>query len=404
MESYGRFVIVILDGFGVGEMPDVEAVRPDDKGAFTCKHLFEKMQGLYLPTLERLGIVNITGFPLGTMKLSEKAITGKARLVHFGADTFFGHQEIMGTEPREVRCELFRDIIDKTESVLASNGFSVRRHTVEGQTLLIIDDVVTIADNIECDPGQAINVTAAIDDIPFERVQEIGRLVRSVTQTPRVISFGGRGVKLNDLIESIEVYDGRIGVNAPGSGVYNEDYHCIHLGYGVNAEVQAPTLIGRVGIPVFLLGKAADVVSNEFGTSISMVDTKEVLRTTLGLISENKTGFFCVNVQETDLCGHRENVEEYARVLEIADYWIGKIVEIMAEGDILVVMGDHGNDPTIGHPHHTREMVPLMIHSSREGLVGLGIRNTMADIAATACEYFSVSAPESGKSFLSEII
>ena len=36
----GKFVVIVLDGFGVGAMPDVPQVRPADCGANTCVHIF----------------------------------------------------------------------------------------------------------------------------------------------------------------------------------------------------------------------------------------------------------------------------------------------------------------------------------------------------------------------------
>ena len=44
------------------------------------------------------------------------------------------------------------------------------------------------------------------------------------------------------------------------------------MGYGVDPEVQIPTILGKSGLPVFLRGKVADVVTNNYGTSIPMVD------------------------------------------------------------------------------------------------------------------------------------
>ena len=38
----GKFVVIVLDGFGVGAMPDVPQVRPADCGANTCVHIFER--------------------------------------------------------------------------------------------------------------------------------------------------------------------------------------------------------------------------------------------------------------------------------------------------------------------------------------------------------------------------
>ena len=36
----GKFIIIVLDGFGAGQMADVPQVRPADLGANTCVHIF----------------------------------------------------------------------------------------------------------------------------------------------------------------------------------------------------------------------------------------------------------------------------------------------------------------------------------------------------------------------------
>ena len=91
-----RFIVIVLDSFGVGYMDDVPAVRPEDIGANTCKHILEKVTDLKLINLEKLGIMNALGEDIGLMKKSEYCTYGKSKLMHFGGDTFFGHQEIMG--------------------------------------------------------------------------------------------------------------------------------------------------------------------------------------------------------------------------------------------------------------------------------------------------------------------
>ena len=87
-------------------------------------------------------------------------------------------------------------------------------------------------------------------------------------------------------------------------------------------------------------------------------------------------------------------------LLLFSSSWIGKIRDALGEDDILIVQADHGNDPTIGHPHHTREMVPLMIHSAHSTPKNIGIRKTLSDVGATAADYFHSKAPENGTSFL----
>jgi len=396
----GKFIVIVLDGFGIGTMPDVLQVRPQDMGANTCMHIFERKPDLSLPTLERLGLANIIGQETPNLKYSKTATFGKAQLMHDGADTFFGHQEIMGTRPEKPFGEPIKNKLQLIMQTLQEHGYKVRLHAGVKEKLLVVEECLTVADNIECDPGQAFNITSALDDIEFSEVVKIGKLVRSVSVVPRVITFGGHGIHLDDILAAVEEHGEYIGVNAPASGVYNNDYHCVHLGYGVDPQVQIPTILGKAGVPVYLLGKVADVVINDYGTSYPMVDTRAVLEKTLELVHSVDSGFICTNVQETDLCGHRENVDAYAEKLQTADEVIGRILPQLKKEDILIVMADHGNDPTIGHPHHTREMVPLMIYSGSSSPKNVGVRSTLSDVGATVADYFHQPKPQNGKSFL----
>ena len=401
-----RFIVIVLDGFGVGEMDDVPLVRPADKGAATAQHILERTAAR-LPELERLGLYNVMG--CCPERQSPTATAGRCALKHFGADTFFGHQEIMGTMPFAPVKRAFYHDLPAVKAALLAAGHQVREAKCAGSTLLVVDEAVTIGDNIEADLGQAHNVTAALDLLPFERVVEIGGIVRSVVKVSRVIVFGGRGVSLEQLLAAREYkelcgehYDG---VNAPRSGVYQYDYQCVHLGYGVNPSVQLPTLLGARGIPVTLIGKVADIVANPNGRSIAVVDTAQAMQYTIDAMRSGAGGFICTNIQETDLCGHRMDTAAYAAKLSIADSYLAKITEMMQEDDVLVVMADHGNDPTVGHSRHTREYVPLLITGNKvQGGVNLGTRSTLADVGATAGEYLGVALPENGSSFLSDIL
>ncbi len=403
----GRFIVIVLDGFGVGYMEDAAVVRPADVGANTWRHIADRSPGLRLPRLEELGLMNIAGFETASMHACPTATWSKAALTHQGADTFWGHQEIMGTRPRQPVEEPFGIRLEATKEALEQSGYSVEVYTAsKGGRLLVVNGAVTVADNIECDPGQAVNVTSAIDDISFEEVVQIGRIVRRQVFVSRVIAFGGRGVHLPQMLSAIEENPaaGLIGVNAPASGVYNDDYHCVHMGYGVDPATQVATILPARGIPVFLVGKVADIVENPRPDhNYSLVPTPQVMAKTLELVQQNPNAFICTNVQETDLSGHRESVEEYARILKEADAGLEPILAALAPEDILVVMADHGNDPTIGHPHHTREYVPLMVRGGALRPGPFPQRTTLSDVGASVADYFGTPAPENGSSFLSDL-
>jgi phosphopentomutase len=399
-----RFIVIVLDSFGVGYMQDAAAVRSEDVGSNTFGHILDKLPALKLPSLEKLGIMNALGRETEFMKKNPEASYGISSLMHYGADTFYGHQEIMGTKPKKPIKEPFSKSIDKVYNALKSAGYQVE-YKGDKLKILLVNGCVTVADNIEADYGQIYNLTSTLDLIPYSEVLKIGKIVRQVVEVSRVIPFGGINVTVKDILAAIEEKEEKfIGINAPKSGVYNEGYQVIHLGYGINPEVQVPTILGKKGIPVVLLGKVADIVENSYGKSIPCVDTEEVMKLTIEEMDKLKSGFICTNVQETDLAGHAENSERYAEKLRVADKYIGEIMNKLQGNDILIVMADHGNDPTIGHSHHTRENVPILVYGPKVKSTFIGHRESLSDVGASVMKYFSSSGIENGKSFLNEII
>ena len=397
----GRFIVIVLDGFGIGAMEDAGRVRPGDERADTFGSILEDHPDLYLPNLERLGLMNAYGRESRRMKFRREAGFGRAELKHFGADTFMGHQEIMGTLPKKPEEHPFQEKVQKTAEHLCAHGHQVQIVEREGLRYLVCDKYVTVGDNLEADLGMCYNVTAPLDFISFEEECEIARLVREVASVGRVIVFGGTGNTMEDLYQAEEVREGRfIGIASARSKSYEQGYQCLHLGYGVDKNVQAPTLLARAGIPVVLIGKVADIVANDGGKSISCVPTRECLKLTLQELSGMEQGFLCTNVQETDLAGHSQSTRVYREILEQADEGIGALLNEITEEDMLVVMADHGNDPKIGHSKHTRECVPLLICQGRRNVHPIGDRKSLSDVGASVCDYFQVLPPQNGESFL----
>lgn len=408
-----RFIVIVLDGFGAGAMDDVPALRPEDSGANTARHIFEALPDLALPTLASLGLGNaiLTADPAAqilppNLAASPSCCYGIHRLAHFGADTFWGHQELMGTRPLKGESAPILPQLPAIRKALEAAGHHVRFYAGEaasangGPGILIVDESVTIGDNLETDLGDNYNVTAALDIVPFEEVKKIGVLVRSLVRSSRVIVFGGGGVGLGNLLDAFESRQGYAGVNAPRSGVYRQGYQVLHLGFGVNAAVQAPARLAEADVPVTLIGKVADIVENQGGRSMGGVDTTEVLNEGATALDSLEQGFICINVQETDLAGHREDPRLYGERLILADQGIRRIMGKMGDEDILVVTADHGNDPVIGHSRHTREKTPLLAYGRRLAPAFVGERASLADTGATVCDFFSAPPPESGVSYL----
>lgn len=401
----GRFIVIVLDSFGVGAMDDVTEVRPEDEGSNTALHMIENKPSIKIPALLSLGLMNAIGEEREDFLISEKANWGTSKLSHQGADSFLGHQEIMGTIPPIPFNEPFNTSIDKVKTHLTEQGYSVRKVGDQSKpNILIVNECVSIGDNLETDLGQVYNVSGCLDLISFEELTEIGRKVREVVKVSRVITFGGEDIALDNLLNARKTIDQTYaGVDAPESGVYNKGYQVIHLGYGIDPTVQIPSILDEAGIDVSLIGKVADIVQTRSKRVFPGVDSQELFDHLFDQVEAINQGFICLNIQETDLAGHAEDVDKYADRLEVSDRNISQLIEKLKEDDILIVMADHGNDPTIGHSQHTRENVPLLIYSRDIQGKTVGLRETMSDIAASAAEYFKVKNPANGTSFLNEL-
>ena len=397
-----RAIVIVVDSLGVGCMEDVPETRPQDMGANTFKHLLDNAGKIEIPSFEKLGINEILKHPR-LSNVDNIGSYGILNLEHHGADSFVGHQEIMGTKPKKPLMEPFSYFREDVIKKLRESGHKVE-FPKEDKPYILVDDLVVVADNIETDYGQIYNITAPLDYIPFDKVLDIGEKVRSVVKVNRVIALGGEGVSIEKILNSIETReDGLTGVNSPKSGVYNKGYISRHLGYGIDPEKQISTILSKNNYEVSLIGKMQDVIQCEKANKIPAVDTEKVMKSVVESMGYMKNGIIAATVQETDLAGHAQDVEKYAEKLMIVDKYIGYIINKMKDEDILFITADHGNDPTIGFSQHTREKTFLLVYGKKLNKVDLGERATLSDVAATISDYFQVENTENGTSFMNLI-
>ena len=76
-----RFVVIVLDGFGIGAMDDAVTARPGDEKANTLRSILRDHPDMKLPNLERLGLMNAYGAESSRMKMWEDANFGKSELM-----------------------------------------------------------------------------------------------------------------------------------------------------------------------------------------------------------------------------------------------------------------------------------------------------------------------------------
>ncbi|MGA5689355.1 phosphopentomutase [Cytobacillus pseudoceanisediminis] len=394
-----KAILLVIDSFGIGAMEDCGEFSPADCRANTYKHIRESVDFLNIPTLYQLG--------LGTLvdgKAAPANAYGCSALAHHGADTYLGHQEIAGSCPKRSNKRLMKDIHSDLAQALTEAGCQVE-YPWEDRPVLLVNGACVIGDNLESSLGNIINLTADFNKMPFQELKKVGKVVRQNVDTSRVIAFGGPYTSIEHILSVVhEKNSGQWGVDAPKAKVYGKGYEVYHMGYGVNIDGQFPMIAARYGLKVHRIGKTADVLHGE-GPADPIVDTEKVLRVLeKSYLEEKEDAAFLVNVQETDLAGHAEDAEWYARLLNTTDQWLAEFLPKMAEEDLIIIMADHGNDPTIGHSNHTREYVPILAAGKRVKPVNIGKRDSMADVGATFSEFFRLPATEEGDSFLEMII
>lgn len=399
-----KFGVIVLDGFGVGAMEDVPQVRPNDVGSNTALNIIKAEPNIDISNLERLGLINAIGVERGRHIFSSDANWGTALLKHHGADSYLGHQEIMGTNPPMPLLQPFNEVIDQVEKQVKEDGFAVKRYGDPGLEILVVNNCATVADNLEADPGQVYNVTATLDKMSFAEITKLGESVRKVVKVSRVIAFGGSDVTIDNILDARHIKKEKyVGISAPESGVYKKNYHVVHLGYGINPKVQLASILIRHGIDVALIGKASDIVRGDTDRRFPGVDSNYLFDRFIDQAKEISNGLIFMNIQETDLAGHSEDTDHYANILEIVNRRLPEAEQYFTGDDILIVMADHGDDPTIGHAQHTREKVPLLIYKENVHYKYVGERESLSDVGATGAEFFGVEMPQNGTSFLNRI-
>ena len=104
-------------------------------------------------------------------------------------------------------------------------------------------------------------------------------------------------------------------------------------------------------------------------------------------------GFLFANFVDFDtLYGHRRDAAGYATALESFDARLPDFLATLRAGDIAIVTGDHGCDPTWGGSNHTRECIPVLAFGPGVSRASLGMRRSFADIGAAVAQHLGLPA------------
>jgi phosphopentomutase len=382
-------IIIVLDGLGVGELPDAHFYG--DAGSNTLAHLAAAAGGLTLPVLRSFGLGCLTG--VEGVPCTEKPVAAYGRMAEQsqGKDTTTGHWEMTGiilNKPFPVYPGGFpAEIMEPFEAAagrkalgnIRASGTEIieilgREHMASGRPV-----VYTSADSV-------FQVAAHEEVVPLEELYRWCLAARELLQ-------GEHGV-------------GRV-IARPFTGepgAFRRTANRRDYSLAPPAPTLLDVLAGR-GITVAGIGKIPDIFAGR-GITVTYPgkNNDEGMDRVLQAMLEHGSGLIFVNLVDFDmLFGHRNDSAGYARALEQFDRRLGEVAAALDGGDVLFITADHGCDPTFPHTDHTREYVPLLVYGRSIKPVNLGTRATFADLGATAARLLGVPALDAGTDFAAEM-
>lgn len=371
-----RVFLIVLDSFGIGEMPDAGQfgdIGVNTLGTVAASPYFS------MPNMEKLGLFHIDGVTCKKPEHEQAGCVARMTERSMGKDTTIGHWEIAGIcskEPLPVYPDGFPEEILQQFSERTGRGVLCNRPYSGTEVIKDFGDehvktgkliVYTSADSV-------FQIAAHEDVVPVEQLYEYCR-------TAREILTGKNGV-------------GRV-IARPFVGE-SGSYTRTPRRHDFSLKPPAVTMLDQLketGHDVIAVGKIYDIFAGQGITEhVYTGGNAEGIERTLEYLDKDFDGLCFVNLVDFDmLYGHRNDVDGYAKALTAFDEALPKILAAMRKDDILMITADHGCDPGYKvSTDHSREYTPFVMYGSKVKPGNLGTGETFADIGATVLSYFGI--------------
>ncbi|MBA4686984.1 MAG: phosphopentomutase [Candidatus Galacturonibacter soehngenii] len=381
-----RVFLIVLDSFGIGEMPD--AIDFQDEGSNTIKAA-STSEFFSMPNMQKLGLFNIDGVDCREGVEKPKATYARMTEVSKGKDTTIGHWEIAGIQskrPLPTYPQGFpKEILDKFQEatgrgIICNKPYSGtdvirdygKQHVETGDLI-----VYTSADSV-------FQIAAHEAVVPIETLYEYCKIAREIL-------VGEHGV-------------GRV-IARPFEGEY-PDFKRTSRRHDFSILPPTDTMLNNLkdhNFDVIAVGKINDIFAGQGITEyVYTKNNEEGIERTLEYLDKDFEGLCFINLVDFDmLYGHRNDVDGYAKALTHFDNRLPAILDKLREEDILMITADHGCDPLTPSTDHSREYTPWIIYGKQvKENNNLGTRESFSDIAKTITDYFGIWSDIKGESAL----
>lgn len=385
-----RVFLIVLDSFGIGEMPD--AAKYGDEGSNTISAV-SKVDGFNMKNMRSYGLFNIDGVKCYKKSINPKGAFARMTEVSKGKDTTIGHWEIAGIQS-EQPLPTFpngfpEEVINKFEEL---TGRKVICNKPYSGTQVLLDygkeHVETGALIVYTSADSVFQIAAHEEVVPVEELYNYCEIAREM------------------LVGEVGV--GRV-IARPFVGEY-PNYTRTSNRHDYSLVPPKTTMLDQLkdnNYSVIAVGKINDIFAGKGITEfVRTKNNDDGMEKTIEFAKKEFEGLCFVNLVDFDmLYGHRNDVVGYANALTKFDEQVTDVISNLNEEDILIITADHGCDPTTPSTDHSREYTPMvMIGKKVKSGTNLKTRESFADIAATILEYFGVEQEVSGESFLEKVL
>lgn len=382
-----RVFLIVLDSFGIGEMPDSE--KYNDKGSNTLLSI-RKSEYFNALNLTNLGLFNIDGVGGGVDNPS--GAYGRIGESSNGKDTTVGHWEIAG-------------IVSKKPLPTYPNGFPK-------EVISKFEELT--GKKVLC--NRPYSGTEVIKDYGKEHIKTGDLIVYTSQDSVFQIASHEDVVPVKELYRYCEIarelLTGEHSVGRVIARPFTGEYPFVRTANRHDYSLLPPSdtmlnYLKNSGYDVIGVGKINDIfASSGITESYKTKDNLDGINKTIELTKKDFNGLCFINLVDFDSkYGHRNDVDGYAKAISEFDEFLPNIIKGLNSNDILIITADHGCDPSTKSTDHSREYVPILVYGNTiKGGVNLNTRNTFSDIAKTILEYFDITKTElSGSSFLNLI-
>lgn len=363
-------IVLVLDGCGAGAAPDAgDFGDVGENEGHTLSNVWKASGGIDAPTLAGLGYFAAAG--VGPEPSA--GCYGRLREIGIGKDTVTGHWEMMGihvaqafpTYPSGFPISLIKafehEIGLQTLGNEAASGTEIIARLGPTHLETGCPIVYTSADSV-------FQVACHEEVIPIDRLYEICRVARRLLVPPNAV--------------------GRV-IARPFLG--SADTGFTRTERRRDFPLDPPqNLVDKIG-DVFGIGVIPEVFAHRGFRDVPRTQSNSEHYEMLQEALDSDARFIWANFEDFDmLYGHRNDVDGFARALEVFDVYLADILGRLRDTDLLIVTADHGNDPTTPSTDHSREYVPVSIW--RQGMSGrtLGDNDGLWCIGATVAKALGV--------------